>query len=388
MKLRCATSTDSRRTRCDGAWIDRIARLACLGAAAACGAQVIYEPTPGGSGGAAEVASSSTGGVGGAGCGNGIVEPPEQCDDGPKKGTAGDPCLKDCRKDGGLRCGNGKIDPYEECDDGDDNSCVPGTMNLCTCDCKLRKCGDGVVQSGECCDDGNGIDGKASLCAPDCKWCKAAGEWCKCTTSDKCKPLFATVVSNGQDPNQPAGGFAGAWSYGGFWGGSAGNAMCQAAGAGHVCSYAEILAADAHGELAALPANLTYWLNRTTNAPDGLQPDKTCGSNGDCVGTSDINAMCDSTTTKCAWKPGAGANCNDWSSDDNQLTDGEWFAKLPDAHASGGVAIGSLSFHFVKNAKYNGVTKPVCQDENVLGCAGPCAGPSRAILCCLPCFEP
>ncbi len=48
------------------------------------------------------------------GCGNRVVEPEEQCDDGNQ--VAGDGCSVDCRSN--ETCGNGAVDLDEECDDG------------------------------------------------------------------------------------------------------------------------------------------------------------------------------------------------------------------------------------------------------------------------------
>src|SRR5262245_33144671 len=51
-------------------------------------------------------------------------------------------------------CGNGRLEPGEECDDG---NAIDG--DGCHHDCTLEACGDGVVVAGEECDDGNAIDG-------------------------------------------------------------------------------------------------------------------------------------------------------------------------------------------------------------------------------------
>jgi cysteine-rich repeat protein len=48
-------------------------------------------------------------------CGNGKIEPPEQCDDGNTKN--GDGCSSMCLKENAV-CGNGKLEGNEECDDG------------------------------------------------------------------------------------------------------------------------------------------------------------------------------------------------------------------------------------------------------------------------------
>jgi cysteine-rich repeat protein len=63
-----------------------------------------------------------------------------------------------------TRCGNAMIDPGEDCEDGD-NDATDGCV-----DCRFARCGDGAVRAGvEDCDDGNTADGDAcnSICL-DC----------------------------------------------------------------------------------------------------------------------------------------------------------------------------------------------------------------------------
>ncbi len=81
-------------------------------------------------------------------CRGGITE---ACDAGDANAdTPGAPCRTDCTL---PRCGDGVIDPGEDCDDGNDIA-DDGCSNLC-----LRpQCGDGVRQAGEECDDGNEDD--------------------------------------------------------------------------------------------------------------------------------------------------------------------------------------------------------------------------------------
>lgn len=63
-------------------------------------------------------------------------------------------------------CGDGSVDPGEECDLGAENSTTSG----CGPDCTAAQCGDGNIWSGvEVCDDG--VDGNllaVGACAPDC----------------------------------------------------------------------------------------------------------------------------------------------------------------------------------------------------------------------------
>src|SRR5690606_12214922 len=119
---------------------------------------------PGGSGGTSAAQdpsatdSSST-------CGDGVVQPSEECDDGPSNRWPPD-------GEGGCSiycsllpaCGDGVVEPeFEDCDDGNDLS-----TDACTTTCKLAVCGDGYVHEGvEACDDGNADD--TDLCTSACE---------------------------------------------------------------------------------------------------------------------------------------------------------------------------------------------------------------------------
>ncbi len=70
-------------------------------------------------------------------CGNGVVEPGEQCDDGNL--VAGDGCSASCRLE---VCGNGILDPGEQCDDG---NLVSG--DGCSAGCRLEACK--IMRSGQ-----------------------------------------------------------------------------------------------------------------------------------------------------------------------------------------------------------------------------------------------
>jgi cysteine-rich repeat protein len=78
-------------------------------------------------------------------CGNGVLGPGEECDDGNTSNT--DTCVEGCKL---AACGDGYVGPGEGCDDGnaiEDDACDNA--------CKLASCGDGEVQQGEACDDGD-----------------------------------------------------------------------------------------------------------------------------------------------------------------------------------------------------------------------------------------
>jgi fibro-slime domain-containing protein len=88
-------------------------------------------------------------------CGDGVVSPGEQCDNGKDKNVGGyGKCTEDCLL--GPYCGDNNQDPEEECDNGK-NDAEYGASDGCGPGCKKpASCGDKVVQVswGEECDDG------------------------------------------------------------------------------------------------------------------------------------------------------------------------------------------------------------------------------------------
>jgi cysteine-rich repeat protein len=98
-------------------------------------------------------------------CGNGAITPPEQCDDG--NSVNGDGCDANCTV---TACGNGIRTGGEECDDGNESMC-DGCLPTCENEPTGYRCGDGVVVSacGEECDDGNGDDSDG--CTNGCTFC-------------------------------------------------------------------------------------------------------------------------------------------------------------------------------------------------------------------------
>ena len=103
------------------------------------------------------------------GCGDGIVNGDEFCDDGNDINDDG--CRNDC-----TACGDGVVNDGETCDDGNTDD-----LDACGNDCLPNICGDGVVNNGEVCDDGNDIDTDA--CRNDCTppqneaTCRTPGFW-------------------------------------------------------------------------------------------------------------------------------------------------------------------------------------------------------------------
>jgi cysteine-rich repeat protein len=90
-------------------------------------------------------------------CGNGIVEPGEECDDGNLTGT--DVCLPWCVRN---FCGDGLVFVgTEQCDDANTDE-----TDGCTSHCGPPGCGDGILQPGEDCDDGN--TDATDDCLPSC----------------------------------------------------------------------------------------------------------------------------------------------------------------------------------------------------------------------------
>jgi cysteine-rich repeat protein len=92
-------------------------------------------------------------------CGDGIVQPGEQCDLGGQNSETG-MCTPECLV---AMCGDGFVlSGVEACDDGNFTN-----TDACVLNCQLATCGDGYLQQGvEICDDGNtdDADGCTTMC--------------------------------------------------------------------------------------------------------------------------------------------------------------------------------------------------------------------------------
>ena len=121
-------------------------------------------------------------------CGNGVLEPGEQCDDGNI--LSGDGCSSNCQLEDPIDpclshpslcviatvCGDSRVTSNEICDDGNTvagDGCSPDCRTVepgWTCRVPGKRCtpacGDGMVVGSETCDDGNTIggDGCSSTC--------------------------------------------------------------------------------------------------------------------------------------------------------------------------------------------------------------------------------
>ncbi|ACY13011.1 hypothetical protein [Haliangium ochraceum] len=146
-------------------------------------------------------------------CGNGELEPGEECDDGNT--ASGDGCRGDCQSL--ERCGNGQLDLGEQCDCGDSRGNVrdPGCQGqansslegVCRTDCRLH-CGDGELHGDELCDGellgtscvGLGFDrGQISCnesCIPETEACDLIG-WRRETIGiENIYALWGTAADN------------------------------------------------------------------------------------------------------------------------------------------------------------------------------------------------
>ncbi|MBN2717776.1 MAG: DUF4215 domain-containing protein [Deltaproteobacteria bacterium] len=147
-----------------------------------------------------------------SGCGNGVIESTEVCDDGNSVSRDGCSALCDAVESGyvcgmpgekctyTIVCGDGQVSGNETCDDFDtDNS--DGCSSTCQLEagwicplagenCVAAACGDSMIAGNEECDDGNTVDSDG--CS---KTCRLEDGWACGTPGTTC---FEAVCNNGK----------------------------------------------------------------------------------------------------------------------------------------------------------------------------------------------
>ncbi len=136
-------------------------------------------------------------------CGDGVVDAPEQCDSiSPPLPTS--TCDINCHTISQAVCGNGVKEGTEQCDNGTANSDT--AADACRTNCTNATCGDGVVDTGEQCDGGSACDANCQTVVtakwPACLTCLnqdidtsyLQSAYC---TSQACVDIEACVVNSG-----------------------------------------------------------------------------------------------------------------------------------------------------------------------------------------------
>jgi hypothetical protein len=216
-------------------------------------------------------------------CGDGTISYPEECDDGAANGTASSCCTTACTfvdtgaactggvcdgagtcvPAGSTTCGNGVVEPGEDCDDGPANG-QPG--DCCTASCLFQPAGTACLEDGDLCTldacDGAGTCAHADAPATTCMTPVSHGA-----------SLLMRVVAPGSDQAQLKWGKNPAVGLGAYGDPSASDAL-------RVCVYEEV-AADAWALVFAgspssagggvWTATATGWrFQSATGAPEGI----------------------------------------------------------------------------------------------------------------------
>ena len=193
-------------------------------------------------------------------------------------------------------------------------------------------CGNGMEEPGECDDDAE------NFCPEDCASATGDSESSTGTADCSTEPTYQLMI-----PNIPS-----VWEDAGVMGFQAGQNMCQAMGADHVCDYEEVVDAEMKGDFAAIAAGTTAWLHRTTTVD---------------IGGGVMSA------------PGVGGRCVDWTYSTNHISDGEFVT-----FGAGG----TVTYSFDDDTNYDAMAPGVHTQMGLLECGGV----NRAILCCYPECDP
>ena len=138
--------------------------------------------------------------LGGCSCGNGEIEPPEECDDGNAENS--DSCTNSCTT---LRCGDGYVQS------GNDETCEPPGTETCAFDCTTisgeeddsddgeltipENCGNRKIEEdeGEECDEGH-LNG-TSFCSEYCTELYCGDDIISAEINEECEPTPITYVN-------------------------------------------------------------------------------------------------------------------------------------------------------------------------------------------------
>ena len=111
-------------------------------------------------------------------CGNGALDIPEACDDGNT--SAGDGCSAACLLEDGESCDDDAQCESTICDTVDSNSCEPA-----------NSCGNGALEGSEACDDGNALADNG--CSAECLFELGAGP---CTDNAQCESTICDALDS------------------------------------------------------------------------------------------------------------------------------------------------------------------------------------------------
>jgi cysteine-rich repeat protein len=94
-------------------------------------------------------------------CGNGCIEPGEECDDADT--ANGDGCDEDCAEENCWNCSTGQVTG-----DSIPAVCEGGGPSQCEEDASCSECGNNEIEAGEQCDDGDTVS--QDCCSPTCQY--------------------------------------------------------------------------------------------------------------------------------------------------------------------------------------------------------------------------
>lgn len=212
------------------------------------------------------------------------------CGDGTCDTSFGETCAM-CPSECCPACGDGKIDPGEECDDGN-NTAGDGCGTGCDDEDEQATCGNGFLEAGEECDDGNSTtsDGCSAACVIEftCgdETCDAmAGETCQLCQKDCCPDCGDGIIGPGEECDMAA-----------LDGVTCAN-TCYDGGTLVCTPYCTFDFSVCTGDLPVCGDGVADACNEECDGQDVLG--ETCGSLGFAPGTLSCSATCVRDTSAC-----------------------------------------------------------------------------------------